>query len=318
MKPFETVAITGPRRSGTHLMYRLLDGHPQLFNALEEVYLLDYLHSLPPIVQSEFVNYFVNTDIDDLFYNIDERGWFPLGQQEPGFYDIDWDEFKERINLRRIEKTSLASLWEMWFKTMQDIVGSTDFYQPVVVKNPDYAKSLENHFLFPNIDNWTLKTIVMVRHPFFAFSSLRKLREKEKVEDYRRGRTEKHKVFSVARLLAEIGKYIQMQERISRCVRSALIVRFEDLVVSPKKVMVEVCDFLGIDWNPVVLQPTYNRKLWGGDSSFDVFDGTISQLPIDPKRVIITEEEKRMIFKCLTDFFTGFGYGDGSKGYFKC
>jgi hypothetical protein len=296
-------------------MYRLLDGHPQLFNALEEVYFTDFIHGLPAPVVKEFVWYFRKVDIDELFYNIDERGWFPLGQQGDDYYDMDWDDFKKKINLRRTHVKSLAYLWEMWFSTLQEVtVGGSSL--PVVVKNPDYGMTLDNPFLFPRITNRKLKGIVMIRHPFFALSSIRKLRERHKTDDYRAGRTEKHRVFSTARMLSEIGRYYDMQMRLAKGFQPSVIVRFENLLTYPEEVMKDLCKFLEIDFDPVVLEPSFNGQRWIGDSSHtDVLD-IISKNPLRPDRVTLTGIEKEIISNSLPIFFKTHGYRSKKEDYF--
>jgi hypothetical protein len=70
-----------------------------------------------------------------------------------------------------------------------------------------------------------------------------------------------------------------------------LVVRYEDLLKSPRKVLEAICRFGGFEYNECLLEPTRAGNKWLGNSAFyKRFDG-ISAAPADHWKDRLTEDE---------------------------
>jgi hypothetical protein len=62
--------------------------------------------------------------------------------------------------------------------------------------------------------------------------------------------------------------------------RRYLLIRYEDLVEEPERATGEIIEFLNIEDDPILRQPTRNGQSWGGNSMFgERFEG-VSRNPI--------------------------------------
>jgi len=86
------------------------------------------------------------------------------------------------------------------------------------------------------------------------------------------------------------------------------VIRYEDLTRRPEAVMTELCAFLGIDWDEILLEPTYHGLPWRGNN----FDGLKFEAASDvnvgrwPER--IDEHEAKVIEFYFAESMTRWGY----------
>jgi hypothetical protein len=73
-----------------------------------------------------------------------------------------------------------------------------------------------------------------------------------------------------------------------------IILRFEDLIGLTEATMRALCGLLGIGYDPVLLEPTFNGQPMRANSSFEVDRAGIIDAPLSRERVL-TGEERRMI-----------------------
>lgn len=86
------------------------------------------------------------------------------------------------------------------------------------------------------------------------------------------------------------------------------IIRFEDLVQRPAPVLNDVCDFLGVNFDDVLLRPTILGVRTGGNSFENIaFDG-ISQFNVGRWRERIPEETAKIIEFHMADIMANHGY----------
>lgn len=305
----ETLLISGPKRSGTHLLYRLFDGHSELFNALAEKYFLEYVETVTDSEVGLLLDQVVEKDCETLFEQIRKRALLPLfdedadlgeahGPDQDMHVSIDQEKLRSVFDERRqTTPRTVDGLWTAWFQALQQVTTTDESFSPVVFKCADYgpsaraaADSLEQR-----------KILFIIRNPVFTFSSLRKLRTKQ---------PEQHE-FTTLRLIEEISKYRRFNETRQALVgRSDLethTVRFKDLVANPKPEMEEISDFVGVEFEEQLRRPTFRAGSWKGDSSYDSYDG-ISQKPLDPERINLSDEEREMIETNLGDVLEEFEY----------
>ena len=306
------VIITGARRSGTHLVYRLLDNHPNLFNSLVEVYFLEYLYQLSPKARGCFVDYYFTADLDDLFDVVFERELLPLYRgnvsYEKGvvaadqlFAQVDEKVLKVQVeNRRKAVASSTEGIWDSWYGGLQSVMYPDAQIRPTVIKSPDYGKSALGASEFLS----TFKVIFIVRNPLFALSSLRKLRSNQP-----------HRwKFTTVRVLSELSSYIEMYQAIeyfqTKHPAQTIVIRFEDLIREPERTQSTLAEFLNIPYDNILLQPTFNGKDWHGDSSFERHTG-LSKKTLDPSRLLLTHKEMDMVSTCLSEFLSRYGYDNG-------
>jgi hypothetical protein len=92
----------------------------------------------------------------------------------------------------------------------------------------------------------------------------------------------------------------------SRHPQRCLMLRYEDLVQAPEPVMRSVADFLGIAWNPTLLQPTLAGRPWSGNSSFGEAHREVSASPIGRHAGLLSEDEIRALEALLAPEFERF------------
>jgi hypothetical protein len=303
------IVITGPRRTGTHLMYRLLDGHPKLFNALVEVYFLEYVQLLSPETQKAFVNFWFSAQLDELFDIIHERELLPCYRGDLNYekgavssdnlrLSIDEKALKVEVERQRQNaEHSVAGIWNTWFNSLQTVLYPDIPRRPAVIKSPDYGKSaLSAHHNLP-----APKTIFIVRDPIYALSSLRQLRANQP-----------HRwKFTTLRMLTEISDYNSMlhiyRQLRNECPSQVIAIRYEDLIREFQPTMQKLVEFLNIDYDAILSHPTFNFQEWHGDSSFETLKG-ISDQPLNRNRILLTDQEKEIVSENLADFLVEFCY----------
>ena len=72
------------------------------------------------------------------------------------------------------------------------------------------------------------------------------------------------------------------------------VVRFEDLIGRTEPVMRSVAEFAGIDFDPVLLEPTFNGEPIRANSSFAVAEAGILSAPLE-RRTALSEAEREAI-----------------------
>lgn len=305
----DTLLISGPKRSGTHLLYRLLDGHPDLFNALAETYFLEYVAEVDRLAVELLLDHLVETEPEPLFDQIRERALFPLFDEDANLGEgygpdqdmhvaIDQEELRAAFDdARRSADRTVEGLWMAWFRSLQTVAAPENSVRPVVFKCADYGPSARAaaDMLADR------KILFIVRNPVFTFSSLRKLRANQPA-----GRE-----FTTLRLIEEISHYRRFCEtRAALAERSDLdthTVRFEDLVLQPDACMREICEFFGVGFQKILTEPTFLGRSWKGDSSYDSYQG-ISVEPLDPDRINLTADERELVVDGLGSVFDSFEY----------
>jgi hypothetical protein len=227
----------------------------------------------------------------------------PLNTGFVNFKNVDYQIIEEEMQ-RNIMKYSNNLGLSMVGKYLCDFHVSYNMALGLPVKN-GFAVKEGNHGL-PYInkiksDFKNARFVVMVRDPRDMYSSLK----------------------SIARMIRAGGKYPSFGDEISvmeylfsyrnqgkRCYdymnyfnesnddKCFLFVRYEDLVNNSRMVMKDVANFLGINFDDILLKPTTAGNLWHGNASnkkrFDC---------IDNSRIIKWKEELGKSEKLLIEYF---------------
>jgi hypothetical protein len=293
--------VTGPRRSGTHLVYRLLDGHPDLFNSLYEVHYFEYLSSLDAEKIHHVRNIFNRLDLDELIDQVAERDLFPcylkeniekyrddlVGVARSDVLTIGFNDLRESLEENRYRFENLRQIFDWWYKSIFNAIGiELKQIRYIVVPSPDYGLSAESASQY--FDEF--KVLLVLRRPEAIVNSLRKLRSKQ---PYRRD-------FSLFRVLPELKRYQEYCERLEILLKrdDCKLVIYEDLVSRHDEVMKEIAEFLGIEFEEILLRPSFLGKNWKGDSSFGELEG-VSEEPLQRGVFLLSDFEKELIGEYL-------------------
>jgi hypothetical protein len=93
------------------------------------------------------------------------------------------------------------------------------------------------------------------------------------------------------RLVREWNESARQIRKLQKRPDSYLLVRYEDLVQNTAGILERVCQFIGIELLPVMLEPTRAGKLWGGNSAYDKRFGGVSAESVNQWKKELTENE---------------------------
>ncbi len=295
--------VSGAPRSGTSLLYNLFDGHPEIAWLVSEGYLFEYLNDIGTAAKQIFLDA-VPKDVDTLVDGLRDKQVIPplhvpyrqsvkRGSVSEVEIDAPWNEEAFRLSLARPREPGVDGLWR-WL-VAACLAGMEEMPKKFAcMKSPDYAKSASG--ALNSIDS--ARAIVIIRDPLYAIDSLKRSREL------------RNQKFLTWPLIAQnIWAFQEMYARVNAASPDRLrLVRYESLVVDPKQVMSEIAEWLGINFNPCLLEPTMRGQHWPGISSFKPTDG-IESGPAERPIQALTKSEQDLVRRYLSDFRTAFDYG---------
>jgi Sulfotransferase family len=82
-----------------------------------------------------------------------------------------------------------------------------------------------------------------------------------------------------------------------------MLVRYEVVVRHTKKSMRSIAAWLGIDWDPVLLTPTFNRLPTWTNSSFDLPGEGVKRAPIDAWRTAIRPRTAEQVMSATSELY---------------
>jgi hypothetical protein len=85
-------------------------------------------------------------------------------------------------------------------------------------------------------------------------------------------------------------------------------VRYEDLVKNPKESMMSISNFLGLQFNNTMLEPTTAGSLWGGNSSSEKSFSNVNPSRVEKWRRVLEEREVKLIDYFLGNYIRKYGY----------
>ena len=296
------LVISGAPRSGTSLLYNLLDGHSQIAWLVDEGFLFEYLYDLGPRDAEIFVDAMPSDParlVDGLrgsqvipplhkpYRQSKERG--SVSEIE---IPAPWKECAFQAALARPAGEGVAGVWRRLVLACLAGMGEPP-KQFACLKSPDYGKTARAATdLLPEA-----RGIVIVRDPLYAIDSLKRSREL-------RG----EKLLFWPQLALNIHAFRQMVERVDGAAEGRIIwLRYETLIAEPERTMRELADWIGIAFEDCLLEPTMRGHYWPGISSFRPTDG-IETAPSERPLQALTSEEQALIRVHLGEFRERFGY----------
>ena len=283
--------ICGHRKSGTTMLHDLFDGHPELCTypsdlAVFYAYYPQFIkqHCDPDVLRERLLKISID-DIENMQPAQDLSAWRKSFSQNMGeindFQDVGQVVSALLCSFSDVYSFSKEPSWMVAKETSVEI----------------YAQEIME--MFPNA-----RMLHLVRDPRDNFSAL-----KAGVEDYysRFGEDEKITLFSLLNRLGiglRAGKINEKKFGASRY----RILKFEDLVEDLECEMRSLSQWLGIEYEDVLLKPTK----FGSDTDGNNFEGkkfsTVSTDNVGAWRQRITDNEAQIIEFHMAEMMGAYGY----------
>lgn len=296
----EPVFICGHRKGGTSLFRNLLEGHPDLMVYPNDLNLL-YAY-FPDFSKKENEPDKLKTRlkkilIDDLHNQLssnNKKQKFDFKEFETQFFkDLSSNRLKDLKYL--IEK--LIDTYKLFYKNY-----STDRrnFIPVVKETSIEIYASEIFTWFPNA-----KFIQIVREPKDNYSAL-----KAGVSTYysKLGENEKETLASTINR-AKLGMELGLLNRKRFGQNKYKLIKFEDIVTEPEDTLSDVCDFLNIKFDNILLTPTQlGQPIKGNSFNQEKKFTTVSSQHVSKWKERISKEEAQIIEFYFKDLMQHFSY----------
>ncbi len=269
-----SVFVAGRGRSGTSLLSRLFDGHPQLFCAPGECRVFT---GIAPRLKADRDPAAAAAAIVDRF-PLPGRPADPDMEARVAALDPDDPALPRALFLLGLER---------WSRTVDP--GEAVAFLEKTPKTEEHLPAL--FAAFP-----TAKVLFAVRDPRGVYVSNRRSPAFRQEPDFIARQW--------VRSLGRVAAYLDDPDGPVR------MVRFEDLVTDPRATLEPVCSFLGLEWSDCLLTPTVRGVPWGGNA-FDPDKRTpdgIADRKADEWRTEITPREMREIAAVAGPQMEALGY----------
>jgi hypothetical protein len=275
--------LGGAAKSGTTLLLSLLDGHPRLAVLPEETHFFDKRTKFSALTSSsDKVRWFLESphcDLRFLAHGRVERTRPTNGSPNTRDYThLDYTGFVRLT--QNIAKQPWLNDSLIFSEVVRSyaVISGCDWPNCIrwIEKTPGNEAYSDDLFrLFPEA-----KLLQLVRDPRAVFAS----RKKHLISRYG--------CYAKAhRLVREWNRSSRQISKLQKRTDSYLLVRYEDLVQDTGRTLERVCQFIGVELLPVMLEPTRAGKQWGGNSAYDKTFGGISAEPVNQWKNQLTNDE---------------------------
>ncbi len=297
MKSLPMVFIGGHRKCGTTLFLSLFDSHPQLC-----VYPIDALTLyayFPVFTDGEYTKAERLARLEQVVCRYNRQLWEERGWADRFDWGAMWPAFRSRLGACALGDIGdvLSAQLAAFRETSPADCGNA---RAMVVKETSieiYANYLLNRFegsrflqlLRDPRDNYaSLKSGLAARYGSF-------------------GDDEKSILMSLIHRYG-LGMKLASVNRARFGEDRYRVLRFEDLVSEPRRVMTEVCAFLGVDFDDCLLRPSVMGKPTKGNNFENLDMSRISAINAGRWRERITDHEARIIEFHFGDMMEQYGY----------
>ena len=279
------------------MLNRLLDGHPELGNTINESYIFEYYYSTGWRYEKQVIDWLKTAPIDAVYEQIAARQLLPCFGRE-NYYDaalremgmcfhMDFDPegFRKLLDDRRqhigsmkdltyhwLDILSLFRPWSQMSDTMKWLIKCTNFGASMIG-----ASKLGIPY----------SAVFLVRDSLAIMNSMKRLRQREDWREYH--------VFELLEICAALENVSHALEQTNG---NYLIVQYEDLVADTESVLREICAFWDIPWHDNLGNATLLGASWKPNSSFIA----------ERRRDVLTEWEKQMVQRYTVGYRRDFGY----------
>ena len=298
------VFILGAHKSGTSLLRSLLDAVPGFYVLPKEPHFFAYsgrwidypLRRRQPRSRDwdSVVERLVGSLRSD---NVDKNPYSDL----PDFEGYDLTRFRRQLESQR--PTDDRSLYATYVHALVAALGSKPLPPDTRIvdkstDNMEYATYLEK--LFPDAS-----FLHVVRNPYANLVSMRKYATKRSPDG-------NFPMLHGAVMTLQRSAYFlyRFQDELDR----HLVVRYEDLVSDGETTMRQVASHLGVEFDPIMLQPTVAGNPWAGNSTSDLRFAGVSAAPLASWHSEITRFEIELVNRALGPLFDLCGYERADAG----
>jgi len=291
------VFILGPHKSGSSLLRNLLDGHPDLFVipietqyfSLSRRFWVNYfLWAQRPRVKKTEPGLFVDFITD---YRNSSSKYRDI--ETPDFINIE--EFKDHFLTHWPDTGNAKDEIVHYFDSIFYSIHSRPINRDLVVVEKSVANA-ENAVrlkkFFPGA-----KFIHLIRNPY------------DNLVSFRNYRLKLNNRFPPVRDLIESLKvnyyYLYKNKEV---IDDYFVLKYEDLVADTENQMHQISKFIGIPFDNILLTPTSNGKIWGGNSSEDKKFTGVSRERVGKTDRQITRLEVQLIDRLFDFILTDYGY----------
>lgn len=263
------IFIGGHRKNGTTLLIALLDGHPDLFVYPYETH---FWYALYPVYFHDNFSYEERKQrvVDYVFVSLKQtiKKWMRLEEKD---LKHSYDEFN-KIFSNKVDSSD---------GTVKDFLDAIIYSAREILPDPNYNNHIrwiekctgseifvnEIFKMYPKA-----KYIHVLRDPRDNWAVIKKGWNKHYHNQYD----------STDRLLRSVidRNFISQKMAIDnpRIFREEryFVVRYEDMVNDPPKVLREICTFLEIDFNQLYMEPSFCKIPWSGNSLSNIKYNSIS------------------------------------------
>ncbi len=305
----KTIVMSGPKRSGTTLVNRLFDGHPEIVDMNDEAYFWEHVWDYTDQGCREmFIDIFRNFPTARLYEGFIDRDILPyvegvyrqsmVGASMEQDLGLDCEAFVRALD-GLADKTTVAAIWDHLVAAYagampHDYTGR----KGVFIKAADYGKSA----LAAEREVASFAGLTIIRNPYYAIDSLMQYRATRGVKllhPFNFGETVRDYLFW----------WSHLDEMRSRGV---LLIRYEDLIGDPEPVMRAVAEHIGISYVPELVEPSLLGEPWSGLSSFSKTRG-IDKSALNRPLKVLGAEDLAFIERHLGGVLEAFGYGKDSQ-----
>ncbi|HEV2539339.1 MAG TPA: sulfotransferase [Frateuria sp.] len=289
------VFLLGSHKSGSSLLRSLLDSHPELAVLPKETHLFQFTNHWVDYRRRRNVPRTLGHQdfFDQLLQQIrQDTGPDNPYADAPGFrYRMDVLEAR----LRRLDPDDMPSFFLGYMRAAHEAALGTPppAGRALVEKSVEHAEfAYVLACYFPGA-----RFIHIVRNPYATLVAVRRMLQK---------RSPRFPYLWPMASSLHNSYHDLFTNRLA--VPNYLCLRFEDLVCDTEAVMRKVAAFLGIGYQPTLLQPTSMGRPWSGNStSNQPFEG-ISRRPLDEWKEQISDYEIALANHVAGPVFEAFGY----------
>ena len=299
--------VSGMFRSGTTLLARLLNVHPYINMAS------DPFAPLFKEYRNEIANGHLKLNLDpesplDSYDLLEDLKLFRSIQNanfKISIRNTSTNSIRDKINkhcapytpkllpyIPILEGITYSDVLELGYEILNKITG-TDSTKITGIKEV-WTNEFVPHFLSLNACN---KVILIIRDPRGIVAS--------------NFSTNNHR-YPFTFLCRQWRKLTELANSYSQIFDRVLILRYEDLIMSPFDSITEICDFLNVDYHPNMMNPALftdgfgNR--WFQNTSYDESINRFNENTINKWRMVLTQEQTDFIEAICHDQMLSFDY----------
>ncbi|MCF8335414.1 MAG: sulfotransferase [Bacteroidales bacterium] len=295
------IFISGLRKSGTSMVKNLLDSHPGLFVfPPNELHFFRYSYH-PSMVKDKTATIENPGELLEALSNSffitrmsDKTSAFYL----PDFKRKAFDDYLRSANVQTFREVYLRLYEAMFYAFYGEKMPESLRCVSKTVLETEFFPELHN--MFPD-----LKFIYVLRHPYAHFVSAVKSMRTHTGKRKDRVTAEGMKLhwfrdpypFLGPELNRMRHSYYFMEKFAGLYPDQFYILVYDNLLLNPEQEMKNLCRFLDINFDPVLLKPTILGEPWGGNSWTNESFSEINTKPLHQWRKDIAQGEIRLINK---------------------